>query len=526
MPILARWESDDDDESEPETGQKQAWRYDTSSNEEHLACNPEESTSQSGEHDSSDASTDSELSSSDESHDHGDTPPEVSLSLHRLQSLHANDSGQCSSYAERGKSVSRCKHVLPPFEDFGGNLQCFLELVQALPGFTVVVHPVGIRPWFEEECMIDQSEKKLREDLLEKLIDNKLTGPTLQISFHCNPDQLPEKKLPHGNWASLYVLYRAYADVQGEEAAGKSVFYRVARKWKACLSLYQQNQPKDFAQQAVLSAQLLSHYSAQWKDRQIYWMTRTRSRTERDILSNIIDSFDHSKVMLPRFPGKRTPKSSVYDSLKRALHALVHDWGKIMPSDVHLWNAYKDRKQQPGQPQMKVPQQFTFIRRSDMPSHGHLMPTEERLPTRLRNCSELNDVFCLTKLRMSDEYLCQDPLLVFPHGLCGATRHFWSRISSPDSVLPLLHPSLDEGRCQELDALGKQLVTDFPHFQRTAAYYQKLANQSFDRRPPRRFQFVNAGPTADQRIGQVTLGAEPVAPKPHKLKVTFRRRPD
>ena len=86
--------------------------------------------------------------------------------------------------------------------------------------------------------MIDQSEKKLREDLLEKLIDNKLTGPTLQISFHCNPDQLPEKKLPHGNWASLYVLYRAYADVQGEEAAGKSVFYRVARKWKACLRFH------------------------------------------------------------------------------------------------------------------------------------------------------------------------------------------------------------------------------------------------------------------------------------------------
>lgn len=96
-------------------------------------------------------------------------------------------------------------------------------------------------------------------------------------------------------------------------------------------SLYQQNQPKDFAQQAVLSAQLLSHYSAQWKDRQIYWMTRTRSRTERDILSNIIDSFDHSKVMLPRFPGKRTPKSSVYDSLKRALHALV-----IAPSGISL----------------------------------------------------------------------------------------------------------------------------------------------------------------------------------------------
>ena len=104
--------------------------------------------------------------------------------------------------------------------------------------------------------MIDQSEKKLREDLLEKLIDNKLTGPTLQISFHCNPDQLPEKKLPHGNWASLYVLYRAYADVQGEEAAGKSVFYRVARKWKACLRFHKPSMHSVCKTCATIKAQI------------------------------------------------------------------------------------------------------------------------------------------------------------------------------------------------------------------------------------------------------------------------------
>lgn len=94
-------------------------------------------------------------------------------------------------------------------------------------------------------------------------------------------------------------------------------------------------------EQAKLSAQLLHHYAVQWKDRQIYWMCRSRSRTEKDLLTCIIDSYDRGKVMLPRFPPGRTPKSSVYDSLKRTVHAFALDhlfaWGlECMPL---IWSA-------------------------------------------------------------------------------------------------------------------------------------------------------------------------------------------
>lgn len=34
-----------------------------------------------------------------------------------------------------------------------------------------------------------------------------------------------------------------------------------------------------------------------------------------------------------------------------------------MPNNVHLYGAYKDRKQKDGEERMAVPQQFTFIRR-------------------------------------------------------------------------------------------------------------------------------------------------------------------
>ena len=161
-----------------------------------------------------------------------------------------------------------------------------------------------------------------------------------------------------------------------------------------------------------------------------------------------------------------------------------------------------------------------------MPGLGHLTPTEERLPVRLRNRGEVNDIFALCKQRMADDYLRQEPLLVFPHGLHGATTHFWSRLRNPDSVLPTIQPSIDDGRRGELDTLGKQIVTDYPHLARTGVYYQKLVDQLWDKDPPARFQFIDAGPTADHRYGEVRLGEEPLKPRPHKLKVAFRRCPN
>lgn len=90
------------------------------------------------------------------------------------------------------------------------------------------------------QTMVESSNKELRQDLLERLIDAKLTGPTLQLSFQCNPQLLPMKRLPHGNWANLYLMYRSYVESSSglESTAGRSLFYDVARKWKVCLRFH------------------------------------------------------------------------------------------------------------------------------------------------------------------------------------------------------------------------------------------------------------------------------------------------
>jgi hypothetical protein len=69
--------------------------------------------------------------------------------------------------------------------------------------------------------------------------------------------------------------------------------------------------------QARYSNELLSHYTSQWRDREVYWLCRQRSRTVRDILCCIIDSYDKAKVALPTFPQRRVPKSQVYETIRR-----------------------------------------------------------------------------------------------------------------------------------------------------------------------------------------------------------------
>lgn len=86
--------------------------------------------------------------------------------------------------------------------------------------------------------MIEEDDKVLQQELLQRLVDNKLTGPSMQVSFYCNPQHLPEKKLPHGNLSSLFALYCAYSQEQDQEAAGRSIFYTVAQKWKVCLKFH------------------------------------------------------------------------------------------------------------------------------------------------------------------------------------------------------------------------------------------------------------------------------------------------
>lgn len=71
--------------------------------------------------------------------------------------------------------------------------------------------------------------------------------------------------------------------------------------------------------QAQHSSELLAHYTSQWRDREVYWTARQRSRSIRDVLCLILDSYDKAKICLPTFPQRRTPKAQVYETIRRFL---------------------------------------------------------------------------------------------------------------------------------------------------------------------------------------------------------------
>ena len=76
---------------------------------------------------------------------------------------------------------------------------------------------------------------------------------------------------------------------------------------------------KDMAEHCQLSDRLLSHYFITFKDRQVYYLARERSKTHGDLLTMIVDSYDKAKVTLPRWPFGRPPKKTIYESVRRAL---------------------------------------------------------------------------------------------------------------------------------------------------------------------------------------------------------------
>ena len=58
-------------------------------------------------------------------------------------------------------------------------------------------------------------------------------------------------------------------------------------------------------------------------DREVYWVARSRSRIQKDLVVLIIDSYDKAKVTLPRYPFGRTPKKPVFEKIRRSLAALT-----------------------------------------------------------------------------------------------------------------------------------------------------------------------------------------------------------
>ena len=76
---------------------------------------------------------------------------------------------------------------------------------------------------------------------------------------------------------------------------------------------------QDFQKIAEISDKLLGHYTEAWKDRQVYYQARQRSKSQADLLVMILDSFDKCKMSLPRWKFGRTPKRPIYESINRIL---------------------------------------------------------------------------------------------------------------------------------------------------------------------------------------------------------------
>lgn len=74
---------------------------------------------------------------------------------------------------------------------------------------------------------------------------------------------------------------------------------------------------QDFLQHAKIADRLLGHYCQQWKNRESYWLARSRAQQVGDLCCMMIDSYDKAKCMLPKFPRGRTPKQVIYESVKR-----------------------------------------------------------------------------------------------------------------------------------------------------------------------------------------------------------------
>lgn len=79
-----------------------------------------------------------------------------------------------------------------------------------------------------------KTDLALREELLVKLLDRKLLGPTHQV-FDMDPSKLPLRELPPGNVSGLYLMFLAYLRPSGETPPSKSTFYSVWKEWSLCL---------------------------------------------------------------------------------------------------------------------------------------------------------------------------------------------------------------------------------------------------------------------------------------------------
>jgi len=92
--------------------------------------------------------------------------------------------------------------------------------------------------------LLANADDRVRDEILQRLIDARLLGPSMQVNFNHSPDTLPLRELPHGSWSELFLLYKAFVkskETGGEkvEMASRSTFFAEAQRWHVCLKFHQ-----------------------------------------------------------------------------------------------------------------------------------------------------------------------------------------------------------------------------------------------------------------------------------------------
>ena len=103
--------------------------------------------------------------------------------------------------------------------------------VARLKAYHSYQHELRIAP----KQLMEDSDEQIREDLLQKLVDARLMGPTSQIVLNAEPAKLPMREVGHGSYATLYLLYLAYSRTMSESPASRALFYEAAGEWRTCL---------------------------------------------------------------------------------------------------------------------------------------------------------------------------------------------------------------------------------------------------------------------------------------------------
>ena len=108
------------------------------------------------------------------------------------------------------------------------------------------------------------------------------------------------------------------------------------------------NGSQDFTEEARISDMLFNHFTRTWKDRQIYYMARERAKVQKDLLTIIIDSYDHAKMCLPKYPmGGRTPKRTIYENTRRHSLSLATCWLQNVTKSLKMFNNLLQHHQHP-----------------------------------------------------------------------------------------------------------------------------------------------------------------------------------